>query len=110
MDNVRPAPDRTETELPHGNWIMAKKKSRKKTEATVAGVLGVGLDGDDGHRRVTRTEEMVLVGGSAETHERMQETAIRFAEALEKRGKPLHETPAREALEMLREAIEKVGG
>ena len=57
--------------------------------------------------RVTRTEEMVLVGGSAETHERMQETAIRFGEELEKRGKTLPETTVREAIDMLREAIER---
>src|SRR5262245_50507238 len=67
-----------------------------KPEATVAGVLGVGLDGDDGHKRVTRTEEMVLVGGSAETNERMQETAIRLAEALEKRSTRLQDTHAQE--------------
>ena len=88
---------------------MPKKKSRKKTEPTVAGVLGVGLDGTDGHTRVTRSDDMLLVGGSAETHERMQETAIRFGEELGKRGKPLRETPPREAIQMLREAIEKVG-
>jgi hypothetical protein len=88
---------------------MPKKKSRGKTEPTAAGVLGVGLDSGDGHTRVTRTEEMLLVGGSAETHERMQETAIRFGEELEKRGKLLRETPLREAIQMLREAIEKVG-
>ncbi len=86
-----------------------KKKSKKKTEPTIAGVLGVGLDGEDGHKRITRTEEMVLVGGSAETHERMQETAIRFSEKLEERGKRLQDTPVRVALEMLREAIEKTG-
>lgn len=86
-----------------------KKPKKKKTGPTVAGVLGVGLDCDDGHKRITRTEEMVLVGGSAETHERMQETAIRFAEELEKRGKRLQDTKAGEALEMLRDAIEKTG-
>jgi hypothetical protein len=84
------------------------KKSKAKPDSKVAGILGVGLDGDDGHRRVTRTEEMVLVGGSAETHEQMQETAIRFAEGLEKRGKRLPETTLREAIDLLREAIEKV--
>jgi hypothetical protein len=88
---------------------MPRKKSKKKAEPTIAGVLGVGLDEADGHQRITRTEEMVLVGGSAETHERMQETAIRFAEELEKRGRCLQDTPAREAIDMLREAIEKVG-
>jgi hypothetical protein len=87
---------------------MPKKKS-KKSQATVAGVLGIGLDGTDGHHRITRTEEMVLVGGSAETHERMQETAIRFSENLEKRGKTLQQASVREVLDLLREAIERTG-
>ena len=87
---------------------MPKKKT-KKSEAAVAGVVGLGLDCEDGHRRVTRTEEMVLVGGSAETHEKMQETAIRFSENLEKRGKTLREASAREVIDLLRDAIERTG-
>jgi hypothetical protein len=79
---------------------------KPKVKASVTGVLGVGLDGD-GHTRLTRTEEMVLVGGSAETHERMQETAIRFAEGLEKRGKTLAEADVREVAELLHEARER---
>lgn len=88
---------------------MRKTRAGEKAEPTAAGVLGVGLDGADGHRRVTRTPEAVLVGGSAETHERMQETAIRFGEALAKTGRRLQETPVREAAELLREAVEKTG-
>ena len=89
---------------------MARKKAKKsEPPPTVAGVVGVGLDGADGHRRVTRTEEMVLVGGSAETHEKMQETAIRFGENLEKRGKTLREASVSEVVDLLREAIEKTG-
>jgi len=84
-----------------------KPSSRKKQESRVEGILGVGLDSADGHRRVTRTEEMLLVGGSGETHERMQETAIRFGEALEKRGKKLPEVPVKDVLEMFREIHEK---
>ena len=67
------------------------------------------LDAEDGHKRVTQTEEMVLVGGSETTHERMQETAIRFGEQLEKRGKALPETTVREAMDLLREALERTG-
>jgi hypothetical protein len=90
---------------------MAQKKSQrgKKPEPKVAGVVGVGLDGEDGHKRVTRTDEMVLVGGSAETHEQMQETAIRFSENLEKRGKKIQEASIGEVVDLLREAIEKTG-
>jgi hypothetical protein len=73
---------------------------------TIGGFLGVGLDNKDGHQRLTRSEHFLLVGGSAETHERMQDTAIRFGEALRKRGKTLHETSTEEALDLLRESLD----
>jgi hypothetical protein len=72
----------------------------------VVGFLGVGLDNQDGHQRLTRTENFLLVGGSAETHERMQDTAVRFGEALQKRGKTLPETSPEEALDLLRDALD----
>ncbi|HKB03102.1 MAG TPA: hypothetical protein VKD90_12830 [Gemmataceae bacterium] len=78
--------------------------------ARVVGLLAVGLDGDDGHKRITRTPDFVLLGGSAETHERMQETAIRFEEALERRGKTLAETEVSEVIDLLHEAREAVIG
>jgi hypothetical protein len=74
----------------------------------VIGLLGVGLDGTDGHKRITRTDEFLIVGGSEETHERMQETAIRFEEALERRGKTLAEAEVAEVVDLLFEAREAV--
>ena len=84
-----------------------KTRSRAASPKTVGGILGIGLDNSDGEKRVTRTEEMVLLGGSRETHERMQETAIRFSESLEQRGKRLEETSVQEVVDLLREASEK---
>jgi len=72
----------------------------------ILGFLGVGLDNKDGHQRLTRSEDFLLIGGSAETHERMQDTAIRFGEALRRKGKTLREASADEALDSLREALE----
>jgi hypothetical protein len=83
---------------------MASKKSRRKAEPKVGGILGIGLDNTDGHKRITKTEEMVLVGGSEETHERMQETAIKFEEGLERRGKTLAEAEVAEVIDLLHEA------
>ena len=80
---------------------MARKPQAKKAE--VVGFLGVGLDGD-GHRRVTQAEHFILLGGSAETHERMQETAVKFGEALDKKGKQLGDVTPREAADLLRDA------
>ena len=89
---------------------MPKKKSATTpAETKLEGIIGVATDAGDGHQRITRMERMVLYGGSSETHERMQETAIRFTEELEKRGKTLPETTVREALDVLRQAIERTG-
>jgi hypothetical protein len=80
--------------------------SRETDRLRVRGLLGVGLDGSDGHRRVTQTDEFLLVGGSKETHERMQETAIKFEEGLERRGKSLADAEVNEVIDLLHEARE----
>jgi hypothetical protein len=72
----------------------------------VVGFLGVGLDNKDGHERLTRTDHFLIVGGSAETHEQMQDTAIRFGEALKRRGKSLGEASVEEAIDLLRESLD----
>lgn len=69
----------------------------------VVAFLGLGLDNADGHQRLTRSEHFLLLGGSAQTHERMQETATKFNEALRRRGKELHQTPVDEVLEIFQE-------
>ena len=62
---------------------MAKKKRK-------AAILGVGLD-SDGHKRITTSENFLLVGGTQETHEQMTEKAIKINEKLKARGKRLEE-------------------
>jgi hypothetical protein len=84
--------------------VAAKKP--KPPERQVVGFVGVGLDNTDGEQRLTRSEYFVLVGGSSETHDHMQETAIRFTEALQARGKRLQDTPVAEVIDLLREARE----
>ncbi len=88
---------------------MTPKKKKPRSQAKVTGVLGVGLDATDGQKRITKSDEMVIVGGSQETHDQMQETAIKFSEQISKTGKRLEELPAKQAMELLREAIERTG-
>ena len=52
-------------------------------------LLGLGLDSKDGHVRITKGENFRLFGGSQETHEIMQEKAVKFNEQLERRHKTL---------------------
>ena len=82
------------------------RKSKKKSEPQVLGFLGVGLDNKDGHQRLTRSDHFVLVGGSEETHGKMQETVVKFTEALENKGKQLHETTLEEIIDLFHEAQE----
>jgi hypothetical protein len=67
-------------------------------------LLGVGLD-SDGHVRATRGEDFVLVGGSEETHGKMQERVERFRETLGKMGTDLQHA----SKEQMEEAAEESG-
>jgi len=54
-------------------------------------LLGLGFDSKDGHLRITKGENFRLLGGSEETHEMMQEKAIKFNEHLDRRHKKLED-------------------
>jgi hypothetical protein len=66
---------------------MNKKKG--KTTKKKAWLLGLGLDNKDGHTRITSGQNFRLIGGSEETHNVMQEKAVKLNEQLKRRGKTL---------------------
>ena len=66
-------------------------------------LMGVGLD-SDGHARVTRGEDYVLLGGSEKTHGRMQEEVERFRETLHKMGTDLQRATGDEMAEAAEES------
>jgi len=65
-------------------------------------LLGMGLDCKDGHVRVTKGKNFTLLGGSEETHEMMQEKAIKFNEHLAKRRKSVDEISEKEFKDIAR--------
>jgi len=71
-------------------------RRRRKKRAVVAGFVGFGLDGKDGHTRITKGPHFVLLGGSSETHERMQEFAVKLHERMKAKGKAFGEISPRE--------------
>jgi len=70
-----------------------KQKPKKK-------LIGLGLDGADGHVRITVGENFKLVGGSEETHGLMQEKALKMNEHLKRRGKTLDSITREEFFEI----------
>ncbi|MBI5381502.1 MAG: hypothetical protein HZA31_06340 [Opitutae bacterium] len=75
---------------------MTKKKRKPR-----AGLLGVGLDNEDGHKRITTGEKFLLVGGSEETHTRMTETVVKTFEELKRRDKQLESVEPKELAEIM---------
>jgi hypothetical protein len=78
--------------------------SIEKGKRQVIGLVGVGLDNKDGHQRLTRAEDILLLGGSEETHEAMQNLVIRFDASLRRRGKRLRDATVQEVIELLDDA------
>ena len=77
---------------------MGERRRVKK-----AMILGLGLDNSDGHVRYTRGKNFHLFGGSQETHEEMQEKAIKINEHLDRRGKRLEDVTPKEFGEIAHE-------
>jgi hypothetical protein len=82
---------------------LPAKKDKPKRKLT--GLLGLGLDGSDGHKRITRGEKFAIMGGSSETHERMTEGVVKTLEKLSHKGKSLEDAEPAEVADLLRENI-----
>ncbi|HTO02047.1 MAG TPA: hypothetical protein VL069_00025 [Opitutus sp.] len=77
---------------------MSKKKKPRKSSA---GLLGIGFDNQDGHKRITTGDQFAIVGGSEETHGRMTETVVKTFEELKQRGKQLQQVEPSELADIL---------
>ena len=75
-----------------------------------AALLGLGLDNDDGHTRLTRGKNFVLCGGSQQTHSVMQETAIKINEHLDRRRKCLEDVSVGELRDICHNVADSVNG
>ncbi len=82
------------------------RDSRKKTAA----LLGLAFDAEDGHTRVTRGDNFLLLGGSHETHALLQQTAVKINEHLDKRGKRLEDVSIGELRRICRDVAEEIQG
>jgi hypothetical protein len=83
--------------------LRRSKRKPKGAGQKKGWLLGLGLDSKDGHVRVTKGPNFALLGGSQETHESMQEKAVKFNEELDKRGKQIEEC----SIDELREIADK---
>ena len=83
----------------------SSKPARRKRQPKISGIVGVGLDNEDGHKRITTGEKFVLLGGSESTHERMTETIVKTFEELKRRDKQLEQVDPRELGEIIDKSL-----
>ena len=88
---------------------MRASKDNSKHGNESASLLGIGMDGTDGHVRLTRGKNYQLVGGSEQTHAVMQETAIKINEHVDRTGKPLEHVCRKQLRDICNEVHESIG-
>jgi hypothetical protein len=65
-----------------------------------AALIGFGLDDGDDQQRLTRGDQTLIFGGSAETHAELRETALRMERELDRRGRRLGDLDPAELAEL----------
>jgi hypothetical protein len=65
-----------------------------------AALIGFGFDNADDQNRLTRGDQSLIFGGSAETHAELQETASRMEQQLDQLGRQLGDLDPAELLEL----------
>jgi hypothetical protein len=80
--------------------ISQHLQSSTKPRRIRAAFIAIGLDGRDDDHHVTRSDQGLIVGGSAETHAEIQETMLRMEEELERRGQNLGDLDPEELAEL----------
>lgn len=72
-----------------------------KDPKVMAHLLGLGLDCEDGHKRITQADKFSILGGSQNTHDKMTETLCKTLEDLTIKGQKLEETSKEELSDLI---------
>jgi hypothetical protein len=77
--------------------LMEQSNPRRRLRAAF---IGFGFDEGDDQQRLTRGDQSLIFGGSAETHAELQQTALRMELELERLGQGLGDLDPAELAEL----------
>ena len=66
--------------------MILMQQSSPRPRRLRAAFIGFGLDNGDDEQRLTRGDQTLIFGGSAETHAELRETALKMEQELNRRG------------------------
>jgi len=67
----------------------------------VVGLLGVGFDHQDGHVRITQSDQYQVLMGSGDSHRALQKMCFRIEEAVAESGRVLSDYTPEEFMELM---------
>jgi len=80
--------------------MILMQQSSPRPRRLRAAFIGFGLDSGDDEQRLTRGDQTLIFGGSAETHAELRATALKMEQELNRRGQDLGELDPRELAEL----------
>ena len=69
--------------------MILMQQSSPRPRRLRAAFIGFGLDNGDDEQRLTRGDQTLIFGGSAETHAELRATALKMEQELNRRGQDL---------------------
>lgn len=83
-------------------------RNRIQNKSSRGHLFGLGLDNEDGHKRITQAEQFSIFGGSKETHERLTMTFMKTFERLQQKGIRLDQIGPQELHDIIQKSSEEV--
>jgi hypothetical protein len=80
--------------------MILMQQSSPRPRRLRAALIGFGLDSGDEQQRVTRGDQTLIFGGSAETHAELRETALKMEQELGRQGRRLGDLDPAELAEL----------
>ncbi len=80
---------------------LPNSKLPVKDPKVMAHLFGLGLDCNDGHKRITQADKFSILGGSENTHDKMTETLFKTFEDLSLKGKTLESASMEEITDLI---------
>ena len=80
--------------------MILMQQSSPRPRRLRAALIGFGLDSGDDEQRLTRGDQTLIFGGSAETHAELRATALKMEQELNRRGQDLGELDPTELAEL----------
>ena len=80
--------------------MMMTQQTSARPRRIRAALIGVGLDSCDDQKRLTRSNQSLVFGGSAETHAQLREIILRMELELDRQGQQLGDLDPLELAEL----------